>query len=135
MSDFVAEEQRRWEQMAAVQQERGERKRVGVPIDPGGNSTGSGRDRSPGIVEAEACSEEMKPEKKVKEQCEKILAEKLDEIMATTSVVGVWKSFEKVRERWEMEAMAVASQRENEKDINEQEDRRGEMREGLETQS
>ena len=55
------------------------------------------------------------------------MEEELEEIMATTSVAQAWKSFEKVREKWEMEAMAVASQRESEKDRNEQEERRAEQ--------
>ena len=40
--------------------------------------------------------------------------------MAATSVEKVWRSFEKVREMWEMEAVAAASQRESKKDRNEE---------------
>ena len=51
------------------------------------------------------------------------MAEELEEIMANTSVERVWKSFEKVREKWEMEAMAAVSQH----DRNEQEEWRMEQ--------
>ena len=75
------------------------------------------------LLRAEACSEEVKVEEETEEQRERIVADELQEIVAAMSVEKVWRSFEKVRETWEVEAMAAASQRESGKDGNVEEKR------------
>ena len=44
-------------------------------------------------------TEESKVEDEMREKCERIVAEELEEILARTPVERVWTSFEKVREK------------------------------------
>ena len=59
-------------------------------------------------MRAERCAEESRAEDEVRRKGERIVAEELEEILARTPMEGVWKSFEKVRQKWELEAMAAA---------------------------
>ena len=59
----------------------------------------------------EKSDEDSKSEYEARTKLEKIVAEELGEILARTPVERVWKSFEKVGEKWEMEA-TVAAKRE-----------------------